>query len=250
MTLDGGTTTTVTYGDENVTIKEGDTTYNVYYIVQGSGGGEVDPTPTLTPTPSPSPAPCPHDYTGTVTKEPTCIAPGVKTCVCSLCGNTYPEKIPATGHKWEVKETIHTQYDKDGNVIQTGYTIWKCSVCGEEYKDTEGTGPPNGGGSDSGDDGGNWFTKLLGKLGELLGSVAGGLLEIIGNALLSILDSLITLVTTAVTKLVSLVDLFGTFGEALRGLWSWLPEEVVTVLVASVTVVIFGCVLMFLKNLL
>lgn len=96
----------------------------------------------------------------------------------------------------------------------------------------------------------NWFTKLLGKLGELLGSVAGGLLEIIGNALLGILDSLITLVTTAVTKLVSLVDLFGTFGEALRGLWSWLPEEVVTVLVAGVTVVIFGCVLMFLKNLL
>lgn len=52
FTTQEGDTTTVTYGDENVTIKEGDTTYTVYYIYQtgsgddsggGSGSGTVTP---------------------------------------------------------------------------------------------------------------------------------------------------------------------------------------------------------------
>ena len=60
---------------------------------------------------------------------------------------------------------------------------------------------------------------------------------------MSIIDSLITLVGTAVEKLSDLVDLFGSFGDALGILWSWLPPEVVTVLVAGVTVVIFAAVL-------
>ena len=39
ITTDNSQTITVTYGDEYVTINEGDTIYNVYYIVDGSGGG-------------------------------------------------------------------------------------------------------------------------------------------------------------------------------------------------------------------
>jgi hypothetical protein len=52
LTLEDGSTMKVTYGDENVTINEGDTVYNIYYIVpeadqeddgSGSGGyGGVD----------------------------------------------------------------------------------------------------------------------------------------------------------------------------------------------------------------
>ena len=44
----------------------------------------------------------PHVHTwdsGTVTKEPTCTEPGIKTYKCS-CGETRTESIPALGHKW------------------------------------------------------------------------------------------------------------------------------------------------------
>ena len=52
-----------------------------------------------------------------------------------------------------------------------------------------------------------------------------------------------TLISTAVDKLTQVVNLFGTFGEALSVLWSWLPTDVVAVLVAGVTVVVFAAVL-------
>ena len=136
LTLESGDTMTVTYGDEHVTIKQGDTINNVYYITN-NGGGTVDPTPHV------------HSYTPSVTQEPTCIAPGLRTFTCS-CGESYTENIPAAGHKWAVKETVSTEYNEDGTVKQEGYTIWKCSVCGEEYRSDNNTGPPSGGGSGGG----------------------------------------------------------------------------------------------------
>ena len=47
LTLDTGDKMTVTYGDEHITIIEGGTTYNVYYVIpDGDGGGEDGPGPT------------------------------------------------------------------------------------------------------------------------------------------------------------------------------------------------------------
>ena len=226
------------YGDDKATVtitnSGNTTTYNYFYMVPEGGGGEV------TPSPSPSPEVCQHTYTSSVTTPASCLSTGLTTYTCSKCGNTYTEIIPATGHSYVVDRTVNTTYDKDGNILTQGYTIYKCTGCGNEYKDADSTGPPPSGGGDSG---GNWFTNLLQKIGELLGSVIGGLLELIGTAIMSIIDSLITLVGTAVEKLSNLVNLFGSFGEALGVLWSWLPSEVVTVLVAGVTVVIFAAVL-------
>ena len=54
-----------------------------------------------------------HEYVGTVTKQPTCGATGVKTFTCSCGEGTYTETIPATGN--------HT-YD---NACDTA-----CNVCG------------------------------------------------------------------------------------------------------------------------
>lgn len=46
VTYDNGTTAVITYGDEYVTINEGDTIYNVYYLIsEGSGSGPVNPGP-------------------------------------------------------------------------------------------------------------------------------------------------------------------------------------------------------------
>lgn len=62
LTLDTGDTVNVTYGDENITIVEGDTIYNVYYIIDGNGSDPADPSPSPgtgggdkdDPSPSPS----------------------------------------------------------------------------------------------------------------------------------------------------------------------------------------------------
>lgn len=41
-----------------------------------------------------------HSYVSTVTTQPTCCNPGVRTYTCS-CGSSYTESIPATGnHNW------------------------------------------------------------------------------------------------------------------------------------------------------
>ncbi len=42
LTLESGDTATVTYGDENLTIVEGDTVYNVYYLTDSAGETPVE----------------------------------------------------------------------------------------------------------------------------------------------------------------------------------------------------------------
>jgi|GEM_PF-6378116 len=63
---------------------------------------------------------------GVVTTPATCTATGVKTFTCSVCGGTYTEDIPATGHTVVVDEGIPATY------TSTGLTEGShCSVCGE-----------------------------------------------------------------------------------------------------------------------
>lgn len=54
LTLDTGETITLTYGDDNITINQGDTITNVYYIIDGTGGGGENPGPGTDPDPGPS----------------------------------------------------------------------------------------------------------------------------------------------------------------------------------------------------
>ena len=218
LTLGNGSTQEIRYGDENITIVEGDTIYNVYYVV---------------PT---NPDSCDHTYTTTVTTAPTCTVGGLDTYTCSKCGYSYTQKTPAAGHTWTVKQSVQTEYDESGNIVTQGYTIYKCSVCSEEYKDTDGTGPPSKPSTGSGDDDDGIIVGTLKKL-------ISGLFKLISGIIGGIVDGLLTLISTAVDKLTQVVNLFGTFGEALSVLWSWLPTDVVAVLVAGVTVVVFAAVL-------
>ena len=194
------------------------------------------------------PETCTHDWVedeDTPSVDPTCVMAGSVTMICTKCGSTKTETIPKLSHAWEVKTTVQTSYDEEGNIVTEGYTIYKCTLCGEEYKDTEGTGPPSSGSSDDDEDdeGGNLFTSLMKKLGEFLGTTIGGLLELVGTVIEKVLDSLITLVTNTIAKLTEVVNLFGSFGDAVSVLWTWLPPVIVTVLVAGVTVVIFAAVI-------
>lgn len=224
------TSTSVTYGDEYVTIKEGDTIYNIYYYVAQDSGQDTS---------------CKHDYSSTVTTAATCEAPGLMTYTCSKCGDTYTEKIPATGHTWQVKQTVKTEYDEAGNVTQQGYTVYKCATCGTEYKDDAGTGPPSTPGGNSG--GGE---SIWDKLGNLVGSALGGIVSIIEGVVSKFLDALISLVGMLVDKLNVLVEgvmgifealptIFSGFTGFLGATFAFLPEDLLMVLEFGFIAVIF-----------
>ena len=184
VTTEEGDTTTITYGDENVTINEGDTVYNIYYIVNGSGSGEGgDGGEGENPPPA-----CAHSWTELSRTDPSCTVPGSVKSSCSKCDETKTDPLPALGHDWTTVRTVPTQYGEDGSLIQEGYTLYECSRCGTQYKDTDSTGPPgnpgDSGGEDSGDDKesiwdkiGNFFGSLFGGIGKLLEAVLGKLLD-------------------------------------------------------------------------
>lgn len=236
VTLESGDTITVTYGDEYITILEGDTTYNVYYIVEGSGGsGENPGTDT-----------CKHDYTSTTDRDATCTVPGQMTYTCSLCGDTYSESIPAKGHTWTVLQTVTTEYDQEGNLLQQGYTIYQCSVCGEQYKDEAGTGPPSSGGQAGGDS----EESIWDSIGDLLGSIFGGLFRMIGAILSKILQALASLATMIAEKLAAVVELVLSFFDEIPKLFSgflgfltavfpFLPEDIMLLLTFGIAVLVF-----------
>lgn len=181
---DTTTTTTVTYGDENITIQEGDTVYNVYYIYQ---------TEAEDPNPSPSPSSGhTHNYSSSITQEPTCTLTGVKTFTCE-CGDSYTQTVAALGHNWEIKTQVPTEYDENGELVTQGYTIYRCSRCGEEYKSEDGTAPP----------------AAVSPGGELADSSA---LEEFRQKLVSFFSAV--------------PQMFGDLSDFLAEGWSYIPEEV------------------------
>ena len=241
VTLESGDTATITYGDENITISqitttEGDTitnNYTIYYLVDGTGS--------VTP-------PCEHDWQEASGTDPTCTLPGKVTLSCAKCQQTKTETLPALGHDWQVKQTVTTQYDEEGNLTQQGYTIFECSRCHEQYKSPDGTIPPGGGsGTDPGgeEEGGGFLSWLLGKLGELLGTIGDGILNLLQTALEKIFGGLLDLINSLFENLAKLVDLFGSVGEAFQVLWTWLPPEIIAILVAGVSIFVFVALLKF-----
>lgn len=220
---------TVRYGDDNVTIVEGDTTYEIYYIIQQE---QVDPVT------------CDHDYSSTITTQPTCTLPGVRTYTCSLCGNSYTESIPANGHTWQVKTSVQTEYDANGDLVTQGYTIFRCSVCGEEYRSEDGTAPP-GNSNISGDGDG---TSLWSKLGEVLGTIFGGIFKFFVSFLEKVVDALKGLADIISGLFSSVLELFDGFTDFLVGVFPFLPEEFITILtLALVLLVAAGIIRRFLR---
>lgn len=67
-----------------------------------------------------------------VTQEPTCTEAGVKECVCTRCGETISEVIPAFGHDPVAEEGTPATCDKDG---LTGEVV--CKRCGALLEESE-----------------------------------------------------------------------------------------------------------------
>jgi len=173
VTLENGDTATVTYGDENISIVEnttvsGDTitnNYTIYYLVEGSGEPPTD---------------CPHDWQKGDVAVPTCTLSGTVSYVCSLCGQVKIEYTPALGHDWQVKQAVTTQYDDTGQLTQQGYTIFECSRCGEQYKSTDGTAPPDTVPDDTGEEeGGGFLSWLWHTLTDAVKKLIGGIVDAI-----------------------------------------------------------------------
>lgn len=233
VTLESGDTVTVTYGDENITIQEGDTIYNVYYLVDGTGSE--------TP-------PCVHDWQKGNATIPTCVRPGSVTYVCSKCQEMKTESIPALGHNWQVKQTVTTEYDDTGQLVQEGYTIFECSTCHEQYKSSDGTIPPGGSGTNPG--GGEEKETIWQKIGKFFGSLGEGVLGLVEAVVSKLLDGLISLADMLMGKLKTVVEtvlsifdeipkLFGGFLDFLAAVFPFLPPELMTILTFGIIAVVF-----------
>lgn len=86
-----------------------------------------------------------HSYIEKITKEPTCTEEGEKTYTCD-CGDSYTEKIPATGHNFidgecghcGEKDPDHHEHDykeeitKDPTCTEAGEKTYTCD-CGDSY---------------------------------------------------------------------------------------------------------------------
>lgn len=71
-----------------------------------------------------------HEHTwnsGIITKQPTCVTPGVKTYTCSGCQKTRTEEIPATGAHQYGAYTVTQQ----PTVLAAGIQVRTCGVCGK-----------------------------------------------------------------------------------------------------------------------
>ena len=76
----------------------------------------------------------PHDYVASVTTPATCTTDGVRTYTCSMCGDSYTEVIPATGHTFGPWVTIDSP-----TCSQSGSEQRTCSTCG--FVETRGLDP-------------------------------------------------------------------------------------------------------------
>ena len=238
VTMEGGKTSTVTYGDENISITEttvnesGDTitnNYTIYYLVDGSGSENP---------------PCEHDWQESSSTDPTCTLPGKVTLSCTKCQQTKTETVPALGHDWQVKQTVTTQYDEEGNLTQQGYTIFECSRCHEQYKSTDGTIPPGGGsGTDpGGEEGETTIGGLIEKLLSGVGSIVGGIIKGLLSLLTKAVEALAGLAELFTTFVGSLVELWGGFTSFLSAVFPFLPEEFVIIIELGLILMIAAAV--------
>lgn len=242
-----GQTVTVAYGNENLTINKGDVTYNIYYMVDSSQLQES----------------CKHSYTFVTIKDPTCKVAGLDQYTCDFCGHMYIANTSATGHTWKILRDVNTSYDENGALIQEGYTIYECEICGEQYKSMDGSAPPsvnNGGssgsGSGSGDSSGG---SIFDKLGEFWGTLSGGVVDTIGKIVEFVLDSLISLAEVVVekgTRLIDLIlsffqripDMFGAFPQFLAAVFPFIPEDVMIILEFGLAAVVILCIINMLRK--
>lgn len=135
ITLEDGTTVTVQFGDDCMTITNNNVTNSYQYVIKN------------TPSTPDTPTTCKHDWQETIDTAPTCLEGGHASYTCSKCGETYEQILAAKGHDWKVIEHVNMVYNSDGTVATQGHTLYQCSVCGEQWYTDTGAPPPDVSGS-------------------------------------------------------------------------------------------------------
>ena len=80
---------------------------------------------------------------GTVTEQPTCTEPGMRTYTCAVCGYTQMEEIPANGHT--PAEAVRENESAATCTEDGGYdSVVYCAVCSDELTRTSVTVPAVG----------------------------------------------------------------------------------------------------------
>ena len=140
ITLEDGTTITVQFGDNCLTITNNNVENSYQYVINNNN----------TPSPNPeTPSTCKHNWTETIDVAPTCLEGGHANFTCSLCGETYEQILSAKGHNWTVKEHVNTVYGENGVIVTQGHTLYECSICGEQWYTETATPPPDVSGGSS-----------------------------------------------------------------------------------------------------
>ena len=65
-----------------------------------------------------------HDYEENILKSATCIEMGEREVICSICGDSKTEEIPATGHVWDSGNVI-----REATCEELGIKAYICTVC-------------------------------------------------------------------------------------------------------------------------
>ena len=74
---------------------------------------------------------CSHTYEVTITQQPTCALPGVRTFTCKDCGASYTDTLPATGdHSYSSAVTTQETCGTDGVIT------WSCATCDDTYTES------------------------------------------------------------------------------------------------------------------
>ena len=197
ITLEDGTTVTVQFGDDCMTITNNNVTNSYQYVIKN------------TPSTPDTPTTCKHDWQETIDTAPTCLEGGHASYTCSKCGETYEQILAAKGHDWKVIEHVNMVYNSDGTVATQGHTLYQCSVCGEQWYTDTGAPPPDVSGSSSilawlqefkiwlgdkldnlfsGSGGNNFWTSTKDTVADVLSSLLEALLGFITDILGAILD--------------------------------------------------------------
>ena len=200
-TLTDGSLLEVTLGDAYVTVNLNGELEYYYYATPDEDGGGV----------SGGDSDCTHDFALAEALEPTCTTGGYEVYVCKLCAATYKDTSFAIGHNYELVETVDPSVSLDESTlvcpgcnatedlsyeltgdetftvtcgscseswtvagsVTAGYDLYRCSNCGDEYKDYTGEGVIR-------DDAGywswlqTWLQNFKTWLGEKLDALASG----------------------------------------------------------------------------
>ncbi len=187
----------------------------------GSGPGTVYPDQTT----------CEHTHVEQVLTQPTCTTTGTGLYICTKCGDSYVQSIPANGHDWLMEDSILDELDEDGAVIEPGYDLYRCSICGELYKDFARTGPP-------GETDRSSLVQLIQNLFQSLGKLVGDLISWILDLGATAMDGFGKVGQFFADTAAQIKEFGGEFAAFLGSFFGIIPSELMTVL--SLAVLLFG----------